>query len=251
MANVRFFFQTARKATPLWFGILAVLVMPTQWALYAGQHPDVPELIRHFESEKVFWRQFEVARAIVAAKDAGVLPQLEPWLSHEDRHLRGNAAYIFAGFGDPRGFEVIVAILRDHSATRAIQEISSMGQPSLPAQVRQDRYYAAHLLGDIKDPRGVAILVPLLKDPDVGDVVPWSLGQIGDRSAIAPLLGLLSDSNPNMRVLAIDALVNLKATEALPRLRQLMDDHARTNFGKLESVAEAAQGAIAKLQLLN
>ncbi len=51
--------------------------------------------------------------------------------------------------------------------------------------------------------------------------------------------------------LAIHALVELKATEALPRLRQLLDDNARSNFGKLESVAEAAQAAIAKLQSLN
>jgi hypothetical protein len=110
---------------------------------------------------------------------------------------------------------------------------------------------AAHLLGDLKDPRGVAILVPLLNDPDVSDIVPWSLGQIGDRSAITPLIGSLTDPNPSMRVLAIHALVDLKASEALPRLRQLLDDNARSNFGKLESVAEAAQAAIAKLLSLN
>ena len=51
-----------------------------------------------------------------------------------------------------------------------------------------------------------------------------------------------------MRVLAIYALVDLKATEALPRLRQLLGDNARSHFGKLECVAEAAQTAIGKLQ---
>jgi HEAT repeat protein len=51
-----------------------------------------------------------------------------------------------------------------------------------------------------------------------------------------------------MRVLAIYALVELKATEALPSLRQLLGDNERSNFGKLESVDEAAQAAIAKLQ---
>jgi hypothetical protein len=248
MAKARFFSTTALKATPARFGLLAVLVMPSLRVIHAQQHPPVPELLRQFEGERVFWRQFEVTRAIVAANDASVLPRLEPWLTHEDRHLRGNAAFIFAGLGDPRGFEVVVAILGDRSETRAIQEISSVGLPSVRAQIRQDRYYAAHLLGDLKDPRGVAILVPLLKDPDVSDIVPWSLGQIGDRSAITPLIGSLSDPNPGMRVLAIHALVDLKATEALPRLRQLLDDNARSNFGKLESVAEAAQAAIAKLK---
>jgi hypothetical protein len=51
-----------------------------------------------------------------------------------------------------------------------------------------------------------------------------------------------------MRVLAIHAVVELKVTDAVPRLRQLADDNARSNFGKLESVAEAAQAAMAKPQ---
>ena len=51
-----------------------------------------------------------------------------------------------------------------------------------------------------------------------------------------------------MRVLAIYAQVELKATEALPRLRQLLDDNARSNFGRFESVVESAQAAIAKLE---
>jgi HEAT repeat protein len=251
MAKVRFVSTTALKATFARFGILAVLVMLSPRVIHAQQHPPVPELLRQFEGERVFWRQFEVVRAIVAANDASVLPRLEPWLTHEDRHLRGNAAFIFAGLGDTRGFEVVVAVLGDRSETRAVQEISSVGLPSVRAQIRQDRYYAAHLLGDLKDPRGVAILVALLKDPDVSDIVPWSLGQIGDRSAVTPLIGSLSDPNPGMRILAIHALVDLKATEALPRLRQLLDENARSNFGKLESVAEAAQAAITKLQSPN
>ena len=143
---------------------------------------------------------------------------------------------------------MIVAILGDYSAAREVHAISSVGGPAVNLQIRQDRYYAAHLLGDLKDPRGIPVLVSLLKDPDANYIVPWSLGQIGDKSAIEPLIQTLSDRAANMRVLAIYALVELKATEALPRLRQLLDDNARSSIYKLESVAEAAQAAIAKLQ---
>jgi HEAT repeat protein len=143
---------------------------------------------------------------------------------------------------------VIVAILADRSERRDTHMISSTGLPWIQGQIKQDRYYAAHLLGDLKDPRAIPILVPLLKDPDVDYIVPWSLGQIGNRSAITPLIESLSDPNPSMRVLAIHALVELKANEILPRLHQLQDDNARSNFDKFESVAEAAQAAIAKLQ---
>jgi HEAT repeat protein len=230
-------------------GVLPVLLFAAAFLIRGQQPSPLDQLVRQFERETVFWRQFEVAQAIVAAHDVNVLPKLEPWLTHKDRCLRGNAAYIFGSLGEPRGFDVIVAILGDRSAEREVHEFSSAGGPSLYGQIRQDRYYAAHLLGDLKDPRAIPILVPLLNDSDVNYIVPWSLGQIGDRSAIQPLIGVLSDPNPSMRVLAIYALVELKATEVLPRLRQLLSDNEKSNFGKLESVADAAQAAIAKLQM--
>ena len=228
-------------------GALPVLLFAAA-SLVRGQQPSsLDQLVRQFERETVFWRQFEVAQAIVAAHDVNVLPKLESWLTHEDRHLRGNAAFIFGALGDPRGFDVIVAILNDRSERPEAQGIPG-GRWSLPGQIRADRYYAAHLLGDLKDPRAIPILVPLLTDPEVNNIAPWSLAQIGNGSAIQPLIGALSDPNPSIRVLAIYALVDLKATEAVPRLRQLLSDNEKSNFGKLESVADAAQAAIAKLQ---
>jgi len=242
------FSTTVLKAACAWLAVLVVLLIPAPLVVHGQQEPAVSELLRQFAEEPVFWRQFEVAEAIVERNDPSVLPPLESWLTHEDRRLRGNAAFIFARLGDPRGFDAIVAILGDRSEKRAVHQISSVGLPSIQGQIRADRYYAAHLLGDLKDPRAVPILVPLLTDPDVDYIVPWSLGQISDRSAIQPLIGSLSNSNPSMRVLAIYALVDLKATDALPRLRQLLDDDARSSYGKLESVAAAAQTAITKLQ---
>jgi HEAT repeat protein len=245
MGALRFFPTMAPRATVSRLSVLAILLFSSSFVIRAQQAPSVSELIRQFEGEKVFWRQFEVAKAIVAANDKSVLPHLEPWLTHEDRHLRGNAAFIFARLGDSRGFEAIVAILGDHSVRR---EVRQLGGGWTEAHTSEDRYYAAHLLGDLKDPRAIPILVPLFTDTEVNYIVPWSLGQIGDRSAIAPLIGLTSDPNPSMRVLAIYALVELKATEALPRLRELLDDNSRSNFAKFESVSEAARAAIAKLQ---
>jgi HEAT repeat protein len=228
-------------------GVPLVLLLAAPCINRSQQRPSLAELIQRFESTTVFWQQIEVAKEIVAAHDVSVLPKLQGWLTNEDRHLRGNAAFIYAGLGDRRGFDVIAAILGDHSGRPEGQGIPG-GRWSLHAQIRADRYYAAHLLGDLKDPRAVPVLVPLLNDTEVNYIVPWSLGQIGDGSAIQPLIQTLSDSNPSMRVLAIYALVELKATEALPRLREFLGDNERSNFDKLESVAEAARDAIAKLQ---
>jgi len=104
------------------------------------------------------------------------------------------------------------------------------------------------LLGELRDPRAIPILIPLLKDADLNYKVPWALEQIGDKGAIGPLLDVLDDESPSMRVVAIYALETFNAREALPRLILLLDDHRTSNFGSQVSVADAARAAIAKLQ---
>ncbi len=215
-------------------------------AAAAQQDQSAAELVEQFKATKIFWRQFEVAQKIVKLHDVKVLSQLEPWLSNEDRHLRGNAAFIFAALGDNRGFEVIRAILNDRSDRPPGQGFPSMW--SLQEQIRADRYYAVHLCGDLKDARAVPILIPLLQDNDVNWIVPWALGEIGDKSAVPALIQTLSDPSPDMRVLAIYALEKLGAKEALPNLRALLADEEKSHFDKMVSVAEAANAAIIKLR---
>jgi len=69
--------------------------------------------------------------------------------------------------GDPRGFDLIVAILGDRPTNCEVHEISSVGLPGIRGQIRQDRYYAGHLLGELKDSRAIPILLPFRADPDV------------------------------------------------------------------------------------
>jgi len=72
--------------------------------------------------------------------------------------------------------------------------------------------------------------IPFLKDKDINSIVPWSLGEIGDKSAIPPLREMLGDNDPDMRVLAIYALEKLKAKEALPQIRALLHDDEKIHF---------------------
>jgi HEAT repeat protein len=204
-------------------------------------------LLEQFKSTTIFWKQFEVAKKIVALHDQSVLQDLEPRLSNEDMRLRDNAAFIFASLGDDRGFRVIKPILEDRSTKRVVIEIDSTGSPNPALQIRDDRYYAVHLFGDLRDSRAVPILVPLLKDQDGNSIVPWSLGEIGDKSAIPHLIETLGDNSPDMRVLAIYALEKLKAKEALPQLRALLDDDEKIHFDGLGTVAEAARATVAAL----
>ena len=147
-------------------------------------------LVEQFQTENALWRQFTIGKEIVERRDPRVLPILAAWLNHEDRHVRGNVAFIFA----------------------------------------------------------VPILIPLLKDKEINAIVPWALGQIGDKSAVGPLIETLDDDDPSMRVLSIYALETLNAKEALPRLTSLLADQRKSNFGAQVSVAQAAEAAIAKLK---
>jgi carboxypeptidase family protein/HEAT repeat protein len=209
------------------------------------------ELVGQFKNEKLFFKQAAIGQAIVDAGDRGVLPALADWLSHPDRHIRGNVALIFAKLGDPRGLQTIADILSDRSERpegHGIPTASGDGRYHFERQVAADRYYAAHLLGDLRDPLGVDLLVPLLDDPETQSIVPWSLAQIGDRRAIPSLIAALDKDDPSMRVLVIYALETLHATEAVPRLRVLVNDDRKSRFGALVSVSEAAKAAIARLQ---
>jgi HEAT repeat protein/PBS lyase HEAT-like repeat-containing protein len=209
----------------------------------------VGELLQRFKEEKDFSLQFEIGRALAAANDRSVIGELEAGLTHEYRHLRANVAFVLARLGDPRGIATIAEILGDR-APRAFDPGVSRAKWNSEAQIKEDRYYAAHLLGGLKDPREVELLIPLLNDKDVNYIVPWALAEIGDDRAIQPLIEHLHRDDPSARVLAILALETLKARQALPQLRELLDDTRRSNFGEGVSVAEAARHAIAVISQL-
>lgn len=234
------------------FAVLAVLsafVLAPSSSAGDKEREFSAELVRKFEKSRNFYEQFDVAQKLVRLRDTFVLKQLEPYLGDADRHVRGNAAFIFASLGDDRGFDAIRSILQDRSTQRPVGQ-GTMGNWTMEGQIASDRYYAAHLLGDLKDVRAVPILLPLLNDRQVNWIVPWSLGEIGDRAAVAPLIETLHDSSPDMRVLSIYALQQMHAKEALPDLRLLTQDDANIHFDGLGTVGEAARAAVSKLEAM-
>jgi HEAT repeat protein len=233
----------------------ALLIILSAFALAAGgsaggqKRVSSEELLKEFQNSQSFYEQFDVAEKLVRLRDTSILKQLEPHLVDADRHVRANAAFVFARLGDERGFDAIRSILQDRSSQRPMGQ-GTMSNWTVEGQITSDRYYAAHLFGDLKDVRAVRILIPLLKDRQVNWIVPWSLGEIGDQRAVAPLIDTLHDSSPDMRVLAIYALQQLRAKKAIPELRLLTHDDAAIHFDGLGTVALAARTAISKLEAM-
>ncbi|MHC4206735.1 MAG: HEAT repeat domain-containing protein [Planctomycetota bacterium] len=203
---------------------LVIMGMTVSCATHRNiETPSAAQLLDQFKTSTYFVQQFEVAKKIVALNDPGVLPELEGWLSHEDRHIRANVAFIFASLGDDRGLRAIEAILTDRSYRpkgQGSDGVSHNVEYRFDWQIKADRYYAVHVLTELKDKRAFPSLVPLLKDEDVNYKVAWALGEIGDERAI-------------------------------PHLRSLLDYTERRPFRHEMTFWEAAETAIAKLEKQN
>jgi hypothetical protein len=198
-----------RYLVPFLSTILFLAIIPAFGQ--SDQHPggSASVLVEQFKNTLLFVNQFEVAKKIVELGDKSVLQDLEPWLTHEDRHIRANVGFVFAGLGDDRGFQVIEAILNGRSNRPLGQGTPGTGgsdKPSVKRQIVADRYYAVSLFGDLKDARAVSILIPLLKDKDINWFIAGTLGGFGDKSAIRPLIEALDDKNSDVRFLSIRSL---------------------------------------------
>ena len=227
--------------------VLALVCMSISGRSENRELPSAHQLLAQFKTSQVFWQQFDIGKQIVALNDPSILADLQDWIDHEDRHIRGNVAFIFASLGDDRGLQVIQEILTDQSDRPVAQGIP-MGNETVKKQINADRYYAAHLLGILKDKRALPILIPLLKDRAINYKVAWALGETGDSMAIEPLTEALNDENPDVKVIAIDSLVKLQARSALPQLHLLLTDTEKSRFGEQITVAAAARNAIMELE---
>jgi HEAT repeat protein len=208
-------------------------------------------LVEDFRRSRIFYEQLEIGKKIVALKDPTVLEKLTDLLGSEDRHIRGNVAFIFAAFGDERGLKAISEIIQDRSnrvegqGARGAAPSNGKYQYRVERQIAADRYYAVHLLAELHDPRAIPILTPLVNDTTISYKVVRVLGHFLDKSAILPLLEALKSKDSDVRVGAIQSLTQLRATEALPQLRALLNDNESSHYG---SVAETARRAISALE---
>jgi hypothetical protein len=169
MLETRFHHFSLVSATTLIVAI-ALSVVPT----LGESHPSASSLrlLEEFKKTTIFWQQREVAEQLVAVHEPAILPELLPWLTNEDRHLRANAAYVFARYGDKRGFEVICAILKDRSdrpegqgSVGPFSGLTSGNDPNearnwrkahhLEWQIPADRSYAVGVLASLRDPKDV------------------------------------------------------------------------------------------------
>ena len=241
--------------------VLLLCLLPSLVAPCLAQDDSaaVKGLVIQFQAEPVFWRQAELGGRIAAAANLQQLSTLEPWLTHKDRQVRGNVAWLFAKLGDQRGFDTLVGILADRSADRAIHEpamaISDgnydrwrQSPQAMQQTIYADRYYAVHLLGTLQDPRALDVLIPLLDHDPLNYNAAWAIGEIGGPRALPPLIAALAHQDPQVRVGAVFALERMRAQEAPPHLAALFDDAAVPGGAEQVPIGNIARRAAATIR---
>jgi HEAT repeat protein len=91
------------------------------------------------------------------------------------------------------------------------------------------RANAAFSLGDLGDSQAFAPLIVALEDrsPDLRGSAAYALGQLRDPQAILPLIAVLDDENPLVRYCAALALGEMRDPRAVQPLITLLDDTAQ------------------------
>ena len=167
---------------------------------------NIARLIGEFATAEYFWQQTDIGRKLVATGDRSVIVAMQPYLETNDRRRRCNAAFVLAGVGDERGAAILISELEDTEPGSRILEDGPSGRPgSLVSrgilQVRSDRYFAALLLGELRERDAVPALIAATRDKSINYRAATSLGEIGDTSAI-PALREMAVAFPGERVFA-------------------------------------------------
>jgi HEAT repeat protein len=192
-------------------------------------------------------------------------------LKHENKRVRGTAAYVLVQLDDKRAVEPLITVLKGeyHDMLRAegkaVEGISPSTIEQLIALLKQkDTFYvrssSAWALGWLGDKRAVEPLVAVIGDPRAAGAqqAAVALGRLGDERAIEPLIRELKrlapskgseriplfkykgDADPLRPLVAktLDALVKIGPPAVEPLIGVLKDENAHVRSFAAEGLGE-------------
>jgi len=157
----------------------------------------------------------EQAALALASMGRAAFQPLTNQLLSEDATVRRNAAWAIGELTNMPPGE------RDGAVPRLITLLTDSD-----AWVRMA---SARALGELRNRNAVPTLIATLADADarVRELTVWALSELKDRRAVTALCNvLLSDLRAEVRRGAAEALAEIRSTEALPSLKQALNDPA-------------------------
>ena len=108
---------------------------------------------------------------------------------------------------------------------------------------------AARLLGQSRDPRAVAALLPDLQDSDwrVRRNAAQALGALRDKRAVEPLIQALKDRTMTVRQRAIVALGRIKDIQALPALLNILLENRHESYDADKAIRKFGKKALPEI----
>ena len=208
---------------------LSLPALPQPAPANDASRTDITRLLSEYATAEYFWQQTDIARKLIATGDRQIIAAIQPYLETNDRSRRCNAAFVLAGLDDERGAVILISELQDTvPGTRAVGSVDFVGNPSAEAlamrQMVQDRYFAALLLGELRERSAVPALVAVTHDDSINYRAAESLGEIGDASAIPALREMavaFAEEGALARVSAGYGLAALGAREGFDILRDV------------------------------
>ena len=140
----------------------------------------------------------------------------------------------------------------------ARDELKEIGRPAVAllikelAKAKSDvRYLICEILGEIRDPGSVETLVKLLGDKEehtasVASAAARALRNCADLAVVPHLMKAVTSTDVDLRYEAVKTLGILRAYQALPAIRRMITDTAKTSLGYY--VKAAAVQAIGRLK---
>jgi HEAT repeat protein len=164
------------------------------------------------------WTRAHALRILGQLKLPQSVPTLLQALEDKDPDVRNVAARSLGRMKLQAAEEALVQLLGKHDQAVSARiaaiciELGTRTAPLLIKTLRDGipkaRFWAARILGEVRDPRAVRSLSDALLDPDaeVRSSAAWALGQIGDRQSASLVQPLLKDSVWYVRAHAAEAL---------------------------------------------
>jgi hypothetical protein len=183
-----------------------------------------------------WWRRADAARALGAIQDGTALDAIVAMLDDEHEEVRAGAIDALGLLQDVRALPALTALLSTperHQRARVVEALKRYGDAAAGALIEraeaapQDRVIVAELLGFVRAPRGITLLVDWLAGgpPPLRAASMQALGAIGlDERSFYYAVRALGDDHAPVRAAAARALGRARREDAAPYLVPLLDD---------------------------
>ena len=211
-----------------------------------GDSRAVEPLIAALKNEELSGVRWKAAEAL-SKIGAPAVNALIGALCHPDDDVRWKAAIALGEIGDPRAVEPLITLLCDEDRFvkgRAAHALGMIGEAAVDPLIRalregdgNLRWGAAIALGKIRDTRAIEPLIRALADKyeNVRAESATSLAGIG-KPALVPLLQFLKFSNGPARLEVVTALGELKDSDAIQPLIQILES---ADYEERKAIADA------------